>query len=79
MTLKSFFLSELSRLTSVPVKDLDEERLRQLRQETPSKAVIRDQREHIGGYYNSSGLRKLVTLEEIEKRREKVQKWLASH
>ena len=67
-------------MTGLSPEDLtDEESLRQLRRGIPSKAVVRDERERIGGYDNPSGLRKLRTLEYIKKRREKVQDWLASH
>ena len=80
MELKAFFLRELSRLTKIPAKDLnDEGKLREIRQKILSKPVVRDQKERIGGYYNPSGLRKLITVDEIKKRRERVQKWLDSH
>ncbi len=66
MSLRDLFAEGLSASTGISVSALDEAKLRQIRRETNSKPVIR-----------GCSL-KLVSPEQVRKRRERVQRWLDS-
>lgn len=66
MSLWDFFAERLSASTGIPVSELDETKLRQIRRETNSKPVIRGRS------------LKSVSPEQVRKRRERVQRWLDS-
>lgn len=66
VSLWNFYAERLNTSTGIPVSELDEAKLRQIRRETNSKPVIRGRS------------LKFVSPEQVRKRRERVQCWLDS-